>query len=492
MSVQRPNAQVKYELLDDYYSRPVLQRTYMWSACGLALLITCASIISVYIVMQKMLANEEKHGAVDFIMNGPEKVIPGHVEMSRYRAEMYSMAALNSKKNSYSSNNSSALTSDEDKESLTETENSIIDTTSMKLVCYYSLPINGTTEEQLLPEYIDPLLCTHIIVAFSFISNGTLQPGSPGDFEIYKQVIDMKKQNPSLKVLLSVQCFSNNGEFASVVATKHSRERFIKSAIEVLNEFSFDGLDIDWEFPVWPGSDKKQLADFTLFLKELRIASNLNSNKFLISVAVAAPEVIVDKAYDIRRMSEYVDFVNLMAYDFHYYTSYLPVTGPNAPLYSSHIDHGFFTTLNTNSSAYHWVSRGMPNNKIIIGLPTYGHSFTLLNEKNTGWQAPATGLGQMGDLGFVQYPDTCRFLKRDGTRMVFDDEYKVPYAYNGKEWISYDDEQSLGYKAEFVKTKGFGGVMVYALNDDDFKATCASTDFPLIRNIKYILDDDQL
>lgn len=65
-----------------------------------------------------------------------------------------------------------------------------------------------------------------------------------------------------------------------------------------------------------------------------------------------------------------------MAYDFHYYTSYLPITGPNAPLYSSHIEHGFFTTLNTNVSAYYWITKGMPHNKIVIGLPTYGHSFT--------------------------------------------------------------------------------------------------------------------
>lgn len=59
---------------------------------------------------------------------------------------------------------------------------------------------------------------------------------------------------------------------------------------------------------MWPGSDKRQLVDFMLFLKELRASldSSSNNNKFLISVAVAAPETIVDKAYDIREMAEYV------------------------------------------------------------------------------------------------------------------------------------------------------------------------------------------
>ncbi|XP_075222598.1 chitinase-3-like protein 2 isoform X2 [Lycorma delicatula] len=467
---------------------PVLKRSYMWSACGLALLVTCASVISVYVAMQRMLSNEEKRGAVDFIMTGPDKFIPGHVEVSRNRAEMYSMAIFRDKNNK----SSDVFATVQVTEKETETENNIIENNPLKLVCYYSLPVNGSTEEQLLPEFIDPLLCTHIIVAFAFIANGTLQPGSISDFEVYKQVVDMKKQNPSLKIMLSIQCFSNNGEFAYVVETKISRERFIKSVLKTLNDFSFDGIDIDWEFPVWPGSDKRQLTDFMKFLKELKTALKSGNNEFLISVAVAAPGTIIDKAYDIKEMAEYVDFVNLMSYDYHYYASYLPVTGPNAPLYPRHSEHGFFTTLNTNWSASYWLSKGMPLNKIIIGLPTYGHSYTLLNEENTGWDAPATGLGQMGEDGFVQFPDICQFLKREGTKVVFDDEHKVPYTYNGKEWISYDDEQSLGIKAQFVKTKGYGGVMVYALNDDDFKASCASTYFPLIRNVRYILDDDQL
>lgn len=113
--------------------------------------------------------------------------------MSRNRAEMYSMAAFRSQSNKNNiisdSNNSSnkslaAFTSINVINSETVTENNVVDDNSVKLVCYYSLPINGTTEEQLLPEYIDPLLCTHIIIAFAFISNGTLLPGSTADFEV--------------------------------------------------------------------------------------------------------------------------------------------------------------------------------------------------------------------------------------------------------------------------------------------------------------------
>lgn len=73
-----------------------------------------------------------------------------------------------------------------------------------------------------------------------------------------------------------------------------------------MSDYYLDGLDIDWEFPVWPGSNKTQLSDFTKFLKELRAATKSKNHDFLISVAVAAPGTIIDKAYNIKEMAEYV------------------------------------------------------------------------------------------------------------------------------------------------------------------------------------------
>lgn len=63
-----------------------------------------------------------------------------------------------------------------------------------------------------------------------------------------------------------------------------------------------------------------------------------------------------------------------MTYDFHFYIWYMPLTGHNSPLYSSPHD-GPFTTLNINWTVNYWLSLGMPRNKMVIGLSTYGHSF---------------------------------------------------------------------------------------------------------------------
>lgn len=65
--------------------------------------------------------------------------------------------------------------------------------------------------------------------------------------------------------------------------------------------YSFDGIDLDWEFPAWPETRNiSQRDQFTELLKEMRASFG---DKFMISAAVAAPYVISDRAYDIPSMA---------------------------------------------------------------------------------------------------------------------------------------------------------------------------------------------
>lgn len=79
-------------------------------------------------------------------------------------------------------------------------------------------------------------------------------------------------------------------------------------------------------------------------------------------------------------LSRYVDWVNLMTYDFHFYTRYSPWTGLNSPLFNGPADKGYFSLLNTNWTAHHWMEKGMPRQKIVIGIPTYGHTFRYVSK----------------------------------------------------------------------------------------------------------------
>lgn len=120
--------------------------------------------------------------------------------------------------------------------------------------------------------------------------------------------------------------------------------------------------------------------------------------------------------------------------------------------------------------------------------------FRLLNPRNQNLYAPVSGYGNLGNLGFASYPLICNFLQTNHITPVFDMESFSPYAAKFYEWISFDDHESLTFKAEFIKSNRFGGAMVYSLNADDFKGECKMggapnvRKFPLVGAVKAVLE----
>ncbi|XP_020281146.1 acidic mammalian chitinase-like isoform X2 [Pseudomyrmex gracilis] len=359
--------------------------------------------------------------------------------------------------------------------------------TGQVIVCYYTIPWYLNTLWELSPSHIDPHLCTHIIVGFASVVNSTLDI-SPNEW-VYKQVAALKNREPKLKVMISAGGDNElHDGFSEMVKNHANRKKFIRSVLNVTKTFDLDGFDVDWEFPAWLGADRREKIYFVQLLQELRKEFDRSGQQLLLTVAVAAPQAIIDQSYSVPEMAEHVDFINLMSYDYHFYVWYFPVTDLNAPLFPRCTETGYLSTLNVNFSAHYWIAKGMPRDKIVIGIPAYGHSYKLDNPLNHNLQAPTNGFGELGIKGFVSYPTVCQFLK-SGAVSVFNKETKVPYAYKGTEWISYDNKDSFYYKSMWIRNNGFKGAMILSLNVDDWNGTCHGTNetFPLIRTVWKVL-----
>ena len=76
----------------------------------------------------------------------------------------------------------------------------------------------------------------------------------------------------------------------------------------------------------------------------------------------------------------------------------------------------------------------------------------------------------------------CEFVK-GGAKVFWIEDQKVPYAVNGDQWVSFDDNKSLRNKVRWAKEQGFGGIMVWALDLDDFYGQCGGGPFPLLKAI---------
>lgn len=174
-------------------------------------------------------------------------------------------------------------------------------------------------------------------------------------------------------------------------------------------------------------------------------------------------------SYDLPKIFEVCDFVSLMSYDLHGPRD--ERTGIHAALYKSRFDT---TTLNVDYSVRFLTAKiGVPKEKLILGIPTFGNGFTLLHSKSTGVGSPAVGAKSK------QFNEICSRIKAGSLNYRWDEDQKVPYAFLNAEWIGFDDSRSVSEKANYITANGLGGAMISALDGDDYDGKCGNGTFPL-------------
>ena len=290
----------------------------------------------------------------------------------------------------------------------------------------------------------------------------------------WNQLRKLKEQRPGLKVLISLGGWSWSRGFASAAQPENRRE-FVRSCIQAYIQGDlpvvdgaggkaaardvFDGFDLDWEYPVVCGATCGSAADrenYTALLKEFRQQLDAIRPGLLLTTAAGSGIDKIEKT-DPGDYARYVDFINVMTYDFH--GSWDKITNHHSALFAGTNDPstGVERQYNSHDAIVAFIRRGVSPQKLNLGIGFYGHGWTQVAASNHGLYQAGKSLKTA----------TYKQLKLKSAQDFFDPNTGGHWSYNGTDFWSYDNPLSLRAKMLYVRAFGLGGAFFWEMSEDD-------------------------
>lgn len=272
-----------------------------------------------------------------------------------------------------------------------------------------------------------------------------------------------------------------------MVSTQETRDTFVKSTIDFINEFRLDGVDIDWEYPGQPGAGNpyrpEDRENFTLLMKELREAMDDTGKELTLTFAAAASERFFEHV-ELTEVMKYADYINLMTYDYvtggsrftahHTNLGKVTLDDMKGTPYFASIEGSYAETggsvddykpRGADAIVDYIIGLGTDPGQIVIGAAFYGRAFRGVPPVNNGLYQPNRGVFR-GSTSYKGIRDN--YEDKNGFTRYWDEIARAPYLYNAADsvFISYDDTVSVRLKTEYAKEQNLGGIMFWQLGGD--------------------------
>lgn len=309
-------------------------------------------------------------------------------------------------------------------------------------------------------------LLTDVNLAFGEIApDSTIQINPVEELDLSKELETLRQNYPNLKINLAIGGWGADG-FSDMAFTKETRSVFINSIVSHLKTYNLDGVDIDWEYPTRDNSGlikarPEDTENFILLMKEIRSIfdelSKTDNKKYTLSFATPMGDWAID-TLGIKEVSNSVDHINLMAYD--YVGTWSEVTG-----HHSNLKKEAPNPLSTYQGIQNYLKVCKPE-KLVLGIPAYGYGWRGVASENHGlFQAAEAAIpAEESDFTYKNLKEN--YISKNGYTRYWDDISKAAYLYNGDVWITYEDLESIRYKADTVKKLRLGGMMYWEQTQD--------------------------
>jgi len=302
------------------------------------------------------------------------------------------------------------------------------------------------------PDKINYKLFTHICHAFVVADeDGRIVARE----SVPSRKLTTEAHQAQVKVILSLGGWGMDKEFAALTAKQDSYERFVMAVMKMVDEYDYDGIDLDWEFPDNPTEAKNFNRLALRFRKDLNTLGDKKDRHLLLTMAVnAGPRL--SKWLDTEVLLETMDFINVMTYDF--FGSWSSQAGHHSALFESSKAKGISTQ---KAMAYWHQDKGIPKEKLLLGLPLYSRGFAAAQpydkvDRNATRPYQALTYAKLHPLINGKW------------KYTWDDETQNPWLISpDADYVhSYDNEKSLAIKTRWAIEQDYRGVFFWEIKQD--------------------------
>lgn len=308
----------------------------------------------------------------------------------------------------------------------------------------------------------------------------------------FSQLRKLKQQFPHLRVLISIGGFTFSDKFSDAALTPESRTALAESCVDTFINGNlppvsgpggqvvtdgagvFDGIDIDWE---WPGnciagctSRPEDKENFTLLLKEFRRqldkAGRESHKRYQLTYFAPAGVFNIDNI-EVRKTARLVNFITVQGYDLH--GTWESTTNFQSNLFVCPDDPipADAALLNDNFVVNTYLKRGVPKQKVVLGVPFYGRGWAGVPDIDNGLYQTSTGAapGEF-EAGVAGYGFLKNLLPTYGH--FRDRACKADWLYSPTDQVfwTFDGKRVMRNKADYVDRRNLGGVMFWELTGD--------------------------
>uniref|UniRef100_T1DQL3 chitinase n=1 Tax=Anopheles aquasalis TaxID=42839 RepID=T1DQL3_ANOAQ len=368
-----------------------------------------------------------------------------------------------------------------------------------RLICHYTTWSQGRANPYSYRiEDIPGSLCTHVVYNFVGVDVEeyeltTLQREIDIVQNGFGRFIDLRRQFPDLKLHVAVGGWDHGGApFSKMAAYRNRRQKFVKSVVEFMTRYRFDGIEIVWLYPgsVERGGTPNDKDNFYYLIDDLKRAFQRAEQPWEVAIQVPADHTRFEIGYQQDALCEIADYVHIAGYDLRgSWTGFVDV---HSPMQNRPHDQGNYRGLNVQDGVESWLNKGCRPENVILGVPLLGRTFLLRNSQQNALGSPSTGPGPKGQHtyseGYLGYFEICQKLKEPNWRMRWDSIGLCPYAYRGTQWIGYENATSLEEKVKWVTSKGLAGIYAFSLDLDDYRGKCGEA-YPLMKSLHKLIEN---